>query len=270
MEYDDDMDSEQRRAYQQPPPAYEDNRNQEGFGLNFREFNDASSISSSGGGIRSRSSRERPRSAGRLGGSAANQHFRSVAFSNNRANDDSRISDFRAQKVHMAESATRAEMFKECTFEPKIKDLPPSYGAHKERDAHFYDRVMRWQREKEIESTRRKTLSSHNEVVDCTFQPRISKNSQRSVRMTRGAESAKKDTPARLYESNSSIIYQKAKFIEDQKQKEVEEATKECTFQPRYGMLLTHPLADSLFSFLPSPPCACTHHYRSSPLLFAE
>ena len=231
MEYEDDMDSEQRQAFQ--PPSYEEG-NQEGFGLNFREYNDASSMSSSGGGIRSRhsTSRERPRSAGRLGGSAGKQHFRSAAFGN-RANDDSRLSDFRAQKVRLAESATRADMFKECTFEPKIKDLPPSYGANKDRDDHFYDRVMRWQREKEIESTRRKTLSSHNEVVDCTFHPRISKNSQRSVRMTRGAESAKKDTPSRLYESNSSIIYQKAKFIEDQKQKEVEDEVKECSFQPR-------------------------------------
>jgi hypothetical protein len=231
MEYDDNNDMDSERGGEFQPPSYEEN-NQEGFGLNFREFNDASSMSSSGGGVRSRSSRERPRSAGRLGGSAAKQNFRSVAFSG-RANDDSRLSDFRAQRVRMAESATRAEMFKECTFEPKIKDLPSSYGASKERDAHFYERVMRWQREKEIESTRRKTLSSHNEVVDCTFQPRISKNSQRSVRMTRGGEAAKKDTPSRLYESNSSIIYQKAKFIEDQKQKEVEESIKECSFQPR-------------------------------------
>jgi hypothetical protein len=230
MGYDDnEMDSVDRGDFE--PPPYEES-NQEGFGLNFREYNDASSMSSSGGGMRSRASRERPRSAGRLGGSAAKQNFRSVAFSG-RANDDSRLSDFRAQKVRMAESATRAEMFKECTFEPKIKDLPPSYGASKERDAHFYERVMRWQREKEIESTRRKTLSSHNEVVDCTFQPRISKNSQRSVRMTRGPDMAKKDASSRLYESNSQIIYQKAKFIEDQKQKEVEEDTKECTFQPR-------------------------------------
>lgn len=232
MEYDNENDgeSDQRRDFD--PPSYEDT-NQEGFGLNFREFNDASSISSSG--MRSRGSRERqrPHSAGRMGrsASAGRQNFRSVAFTG-RANDDSRISDFRAQKVHMAESATRAEMFKECTFEPKIKDLPPSYGASKERDAHFYDRVMRWQREKEIESTRRKTLSSHNEVVDCTFQPRISKNSQRSVRMTRGAESAKKDTPSRLYESNSQIIYQKTKFIEDQKQKKMEEDALACTFNP--------------------------------------
>lgn len=232
MEYEGDMGGDHRQAFQ--PPSYEDsNQEEQGFGLNFREFNDASSISSSGGGTRTRNSRERPRSAGRMG-SGGKQHFRSAAFSQgHRASDDSRLSDFRAQKVHMAESATRAEMFKECTFEPKIKDLPPSYGASKDRDAHFYDRVMRWQREKEIESTRRKTLSSHNEVVDCTFQPRISKNSQRSVRMTRGADAAKQDTPSRLYESNSTIIHQKAKFIEDQKQKEVEEATRECTFQPK-------------------------------------
>ena len=228
MEYDDPLDGGEREEYQ--PTGYEESNQEEGFGLNFREFNDASSISSSG--IHSRNSRERPRSAGRLGGSSGRQQFRSMAFSN-RANDDSRLSDFRAQKVRMAESATRAEMFKECTFEPKIKDLPSSYGVSKDQDDHFYDRVMRWQREKEIEATRRKTLAAQNEVVDCTFQPRISRNSQRSVRMTRGTESAKKDTPSRLYESNSSIIMQREKFIEEQKKKEVEESTKECTFQPR-------------------------------------
>jgi hypothetical protein len=242
MEYngEDDMSSDDHRRGEMfhPPPSYEDmsrssNQQEQGFGLNFQESNmDASSISSSG--IRSRGSRERPRSAGRMGGSGK-QNFRSVAFSGHRANDDSRLSDFRAQKGRMAESATRAEMFKECTFEPKIKDLPSSYGSNnkEEKDAHFYDRVMRWQREKEIEATRRKTLSSHNEVVDCTFQPRISKNSQRSVKMTRGADCTKKDTPSRLYESNSQSIFQKARSIEEQHQRELEEASRECTFQPK-------------------------------------
>ena len=43
----------------------------------------------------------------------------------------------------------------DCTFKPKIKELPRHYGAPKDRDVPFQTRVMRWQKEKELEARKR-------------------------------------------------------------------------------------------------------------------
>mmetsp|Transcript_22203 Transcript_22203/g.32306 ORF Transcript_22203/g.32306 Transcript_22203/m.32306 type:complete len:754 (-) Transcript_22203:158-2419(-) len=183
----------------------------------------ASSISS---GFRSRSSR--PQSAGRA--QRPTQYLSSASFSR-RAQDDSRVSDLRAHKIAQQEAATRAEMFKECTFAPKVKPLPASYGPAKDKDTQFYERVMRWQREKEIEATRRRSISSQGEVEGCTFRPKVNKNSSRSVKMARGETG--KDTTLRLYESSALTSSHRARFIEEEQMREAKAQEQECTFKPR-------------------------------------
>ena len=198
------------------------------YELNIREVADASSMSSSAG-IRSRShNRERPQSAGRAG--RPQQHFRSAPLTR-RSADDSRMMDLRSHKIVQQEASTRSEMFRECTFTPQVKPLPPSYGRPKDQDSNFYERVMRWHREKGIESERRKSMITSSEAERCTFQPKINRNSARSVRMNRGDN--KKDTTLRLYESSAITAEQKAKFIEDEHQREQRAKEQECTFKPR-------------------------------------
>lgn len=199
----------------------------EEFGHRFRDGGDASSISSSAG-IRSRSlSRDRPQSAGRSG---SRQHFRSAPLTR-RAMDDLHMDDLRGHKIVQDEAAIRADMFKECTFTPRVKPLPASYGPPKDKDTQFYERVMRWQREKAIESERRQNIAGSSEVEGCTFKPKINRNSARAVKMNRGEP--KKDTAIRLYESSALTAEQKSKFIEDEQQREQRAQAQECTFQPR-------------------------------------
>ena len=46
-------------------------------------------------------------------------------------------------------------MFKECTFRPKIKELPSYYGASNSINTPFHDRVIKWQVERELERMRK-------------------------------------------------------------------------------------------------------------------
>ena len=50
----------------------------------------------------------------------------------------------------------------------------------------FHDRVTKWQKEREAEATRRKQLVDTNEVLNCTFKPRINATSERAVKELRG------------------------------------------------------------------------------------
>jgi hypothetical protein len=209
------------------PLSRSSSRGGDDFGHRLRDGGDASSMSSSAG-IRSRSlSRERPQSAGRSG---SRQHFRSAPLTR-RAMDDSRMDDLRGHKIAQDEAAIRADMFKECTFTPRVKPLPPSYGPPKDKDTQFYERVMRWQREKKIETERRQNMAGSSEVEGCTFKPKINRNSARAVKMNRGEP--KKDTTIRLYESSSVTAEQKSKFIEDEQLREQRAQAQECTFKPR-------------------------------------
>jgi len=141
--------------------------------------------------------------------------------------------DVRTQRIAQAESVIRGEMFKECTFQPKIKALPASYNTSQDiLNTPFYDRVTKWQKEKDIESARRKELVDDSITVDCTFHPRINPNSDRAVRQIRGAE-PQESAAERLYKSNETAQYQRSKFIEEELRKEKLEEDQACTFKPQ-------------------------------------
>lgn len=242
---DDGIESpELSRSQQQshfPPPPLHDERVEY---HPHRDVNDASSISSIG--IRSRSTtgyqsdRRRPHSAGPSRSKSHSPSYKSTPFTR-RSLDDSKLNDYKNHKIALQNNRIQQEVFKECTFTPKVKPLPVSiYGQVKDKDVQFYDRVMRWQREKELEANRRKSLTAQTEVDGCTFQPKINKNSSRAVKILRGngtrsqgSRHPSQDTSIRLYESNAITQSQRSKFIEEEKVKEIKMLEAECTFQPR-------------------------------------
>lgn len=155
-------------------------------------------------------------------------------FTRQTAEDSFSGHDARTNRIAQAEAAIRHEMFKDCTFRPKIKDLPAYYGAtarDRSRDGgNFNDRVNRWQREKELEQSRKKNLTDISELEDCTFHPKINRNSLRAVKEIRGDDHD--DPSERLYKNHELSILQKTKFIEEELGRERELEVKECTFQP--------------------------------------
>lgn len=207
--------------------SYRD-ENDIGFDLQFKEARYSPSTISSKSGVRSRSL-ERPRSAGKL---RESYDYRVPSFDERRTSREHVPVDIRRQRVEATVKATRDEMFKEYTFQPQVKPLPPSYGPLKEKDAEFTDRVMRWQREKMLELARKRGKVEQEEVMDCTFRPKINRNSEKSVKITRGVRETE-TASERLYKTSTAIKEQKAKILEEERKRMENLEQLECTFQPK-------------------------------------
>ena len=151
-------------------------------------------------------------------------------ISYNRSFDDSQLGNARYQRVAQTEANIRQEMFKEFTFKPNIKSLPSHYGTLKDKDTPFYQRVTKWQKEKDLMVKNRKQLQAKNETTDCTFHPKINRNSERAIKEIRG--DTKENVNDRLYKSNEVMYAQRAKYIEEELRREREQEDQECTFQP--------------------------------------
>ena len=140
--------------------------------------------------------------------------------------------DARSNRIAQTEAAIRQEMFKECRFRPQIKELPSFYGGNKEKDSDFYERVTKWQREKDAEAARRKQAMDNSDLIGCTFQPKINRNSERAVKEIRGGDVNEHATD-RLYKNSELAINQRSKFIEDEMLRERQEEEANCTFKPK-------------------------------------
>ena len=161
--------------------------------------------------------------------------------------------DARSNRIAQTEAAIRHEMFKDCTFRPQIKDLPAYYGARKEDESSFNDRVTRWQRDKEIEIEQRKNLTADEELEECTFQPKLNKNSLRAVKEIRGEEGLSEHPSERLYKNHELSILQRTKFIEEELSRERELEVKECTFKPNLRKDATYAQVKAKVSAKPKP-----------------
>lgn len=146
--------------------------------------------------------------------------------------DDLLLGDARLNRIAQAEAVIRQDMFKECTFRPEIISLPSSYGAMKGADTPFHDRVTKWQRERDTEIKNKAQALQKSEVADCTFHPKINRNSDRAIREIRGNNS-EETANDRLYKSANLYNEQRYKLIEDERQKEDSRERSECTFQPQ-------------------------------------
>jgi hypothetical protein len=149
---------------------------------------------------------------------------------NNRSFDETQIGNARYQRVAQTEAIIRQEMFKEFTFKPSVKTLPSHYGTIKDKDTPFYQRVTKWQKERDLMIKNRKQIQSKNETSDCTFHPKINRNSERAIKEIRG--DANENVNDRLYKSNEVLYAQRAKYIEDELRREREQEDQECTFEP--------------------------------------
>ena len=181
----------------------------------------------------SQSQSQRPRSAtsGRSSGNAAANEMNDYSYFTRGSADDSGIGrDSRSNRIAQTEAAIRHDMFKDCTFRPQIKALPASYGAQKEADTDFYGRVTRWQKDKSAAATRRRSIQDMSDVSNCTFQPKINRNSLRAVQEIRG--DVNEDPADRLYKNHELSILQRSKYIEEELARERSLETEQCTFNP--------------------------------------
>jgi hypothetical protein len=161
--------------------------------------------------------------------------------------------DARSNRIAQTEAAIRHEMFKDCTFRPQIKDLPAYYGAKRDNESSFNDRVSRWQRDKEMEIEQRKNLTADEELEECTFQPKLNKNSLRAVKEIRGEEGVVEHPSERLYKNHELSILQRTKFIEEELSRDRELEVKECTFKPNLRKDATYSQVKAKVSAKPKP-----------------
>ncbi len=146
--------------------------------------------------------------------------------------DDSLLNyDLKYNKAAQAEEIIRREMFKECTFHPKIKKLPEAYKTQESLDATpFHVRVSKWQQEKQDEIARRKEFLDKNATLDCTFRPRINHSSEKAVKELRG--DLNESVSDRLFKASDRSLIERQRFIEEELRLQREEEEKECTFKP--------------------------------------
>jgi len=186
-----------------------------------------------------------------------------------RSMDDSMAGgDARANRVSNTEAAIRAEMYKDCTFRPNIKGLPQHYGAMKDIDTPFNDRVAKWQRERDLSREKKSKLIEHGEQAECTFKPKINHNSNKAIKEIRGADHVE-DVSKRLYQNSEVSLLQRHQLVKETKEKEEEALQQECTFQPKlitataqvHQMVhsrLSQPLQKDIVSGTPSDLKGCT------------
>lgn len=128
------------------------------------------------------------------------------------------------------ELSRRLDVMEECTFRPAIKELPAHYGALKDRDVPFHQRVMRWRSEKESEKKRRSMDHDSSLMEDCTFAPALSKKTEDLARRaTRGLPARPTE---RLFAYVEHRRQQRELEASEAKAREDLEFSQVCTFRP--------------------------------------
>jgi hypothetical protein len=69
------------------------------------------------------------------------------------------------------------------------------------------------------------------DTIDCTFHPRMNRNSERAMKEIRGDSSAH-TVGERLYRNSEAVYMTRAKAIEEELRKERSVESSSCTFQP--------------------------------------
>jgi hypothetical protein len=91
--------------------------------------------------------------------------------------------------------------------------------------------VNKWTKERDMDLKKKTDAMSRSEMADCTFTPRLSKTSERTIREMRG--NVAEDFSDRLYKSSSLYTEQRYKLIESERAREEAIERMECTFQPQ-------------------------------------
>jgi hypothetical protein len=153
--------------------------------------------------------------------------------------DDSVISDTRAYRIAQTEAAIRSEMFKECTFKPRVRPLPknvyPEIDSSKIDMVPFYSRVSEWQKGREDKLMSKKIGYEEARDQEMTFKPRMNRNSERAVLELRGPAVAAEDVHERLYRHYELALTERSEFINQEVMRARMENDMECTFHPKTG-----------------------------------
>ncbi|CAM9162648.1 unnamed protein product [Phaeothamnion confervicola] len=149
--------------------------------------------------------------------------------------DDSayRFRSFSEERARRSEEIVRRELMSECTFRPRIKGLPQSYGAMRNADVPFLQRVGQWQENKQLGAERRRAHGDDSELEGCTFAPTINANSRRAAAW-RLEDAGEADVPVddRLYEEWRQRRQDRQRLERSVREREEEELERSCTFQP--------------------------------------
>ena len=184
-----------------------------------------------------------PGYSGRGAGAGAGAGPREVSLSLRNAGRAEQVHEY-ATPMHRGLSHVRAEMMKECTFTPRVKGLPASYGrpAVAPRDTPFHERMAAWQREASSRTAALQASKDEAELQSCTFAPRLSSKSARLARGQgrAGAPSAQRrgtdeqrGIAERLHASASEARQRREEMEKAKREAEEEHFRRTCTFKPR-------------------------------------
>eukprot|EP00752_Nemacystus_decipiens_P018403 g16506.t1 len=147
--------------------------------------------------------------------------------------DAYRFRSFSEERARRGEELVRRELMSECTFRPKIKGLPQSYGATNHDDTPFLQRVSQWQRDKEKDADARRADGEDKELEECTFTPKVNIVSRRAARSRRQALGENHLTvDDRLYDESVRRDMDRSQLAAEQAVREEERLHQECTFKP--------------------------------------
>lgn len=171
-----------------------------------------------------------------------------LAYDDTRGNLSGSMGIGRSNRILRTEAAIREEMFRECTFHPQIKPLPSTYGQPKNVGTPFYDRVTKWQKEKDHQVHRKRQDFAKVEVQDCSFHPTINRHSYKAMQELRGNRSNSatrsrndaldnendydESVTERLYREAKTSAISRNKFLEDEMRMQDEINKQLCTFKP--------------------------------------
>jgi hypothetical protein len=135
------------------------------------------------------------------------------------------------------EEEVRAQMFKDFTFKPTITELPKKiYGnvPTNDKDTPFYDRVTKWKKDRDAQLNKQKSDVEGDIVAECTFKPRLNRNSIKAVEEIRlGGEENDKDVVERLQKKGEMANIQRNNQEKAEHERVIAEEKKYCTFRPQ-------------------------------------
>ena len=135
------------------------------------------------------------------------------------------------------EEEVRAQMFKDFTFKPAITELPAKIYGHtpsNDRDTPFYERVTKWKKDRDAHLNKQKSDVEVDQVAECTFKPRLNRNSVKAVEEIRlGGDETDKDVVERLQKKGEMAQMQRSNQEQAEYERVRAEEKRYCTFRPQ-------------------------------------
>lgn len=135
------------------------------------------------------------------------------------------------------EEEVRAQMFKDFTFKPAITKLPAKIYGHtpsNDRDTPFYERVTKWKKDRDAHLHKQKSDVEGDKVAECTFKPRLNRNSVKAVEEIRlDGDESDKNVVERLQKKGEMAQIHRSSQEQAEYERVRAEEKKYCTFTPQ-------------------------------------